>query len=139
MFGPEAVDNGLNVSLLERLLKMYKCNGAVSSQYFTELNVIYRCHQSLLHLPGKLFYNGSLEPGKRHVKVHLGPNGYKFVCSESVPLPQKSLIQNNESEAILLLEEVLSHAETMKKEDTRFHPREICIISSSRNQVCASQ
>ncbi len=136
VFGQEAIKFGMNVSLLERLLKLYKSNSPLWDQYITQLNIIYRCHESLLSLPGKLLYSDPLKPGRRHSSIHRGPNGYSFVCSTSLPLPGRSSISKSEVEAILLLEEVLSYADKMKQDDEWFRPHQICIISSSRNQVC---
>ena len=125
----------MNVSLLERLLKLYRSNSPVWDQYITQLNVIYRCHELLVSLPRKLFYGDSLKPGRRHKTIHCGPKGYLFVCSTSLPLARQSSVTEYEAEAVLLLEEVLSYTEKMKKEDKFFFPKQICIISTSRNQV----
>ena len=139
MFGEEATEYGLNVSLLERLVKLYKNSFRDSSKaYHMRLDTIFRCHEKLLPLPSKLFYDGSLKKGRRHPGVHSGPTGYTFVSSKSC-LPRVSCIPQNEEEAVLLLEEVLSYVDQMKSSDRLyFKEQQVGIISSSRNQVSIS-
>ena len=100
----------------------------------------YRSHKSLLSLPAKLFYEELvIEDYPFLQKFQKGPHGYSFVCSDSLLVPTQSHLQKFEVEAAVLLEEVLSYLQIMKREDPYLNLRRICIISSTRNQVCKNE
>ena len=97
----------------------------------------YRSHESLLALPEKLFYDKLVASDYPLLqKQHKGPYGYSFVCSNSPLVPTHSHLEKQEEEAAVVLEEVLAYLESMKRIDQFLKPRRVCIISSTRNQVC---
>ncbi len=75
VLGEEARDNGLKVSLLERLLKRYGTS-PVALPLCAKLRTNYRCHRGILNLCSKLFYDSSL-------KCHV-PND---IAHRSCPFP----------------------------------------------------
>lgn len=61
-----AKDMGFGVSFIERLMQypLYSRdpkNGLFNEKYITQLVRNYRSHEAILHIPSKLFYNGTLK------------------------------------------------------------------------------
>uniref|UniRef100_A0A1X7V9J7 Death domain-containing protein n=1 Tax=Amphimedon queenslandica TaxID=400682 RepID=A0A1X7V9J7_AMPQE len=131
VFGQEAKNCGLNVSLLTRLMERYKKISPVASEYFTKLTVNYRSHQSLLQLP-ELFYGPIQSTDNKPYWHHRGPTGYKFVCSDSRLVPDYIDKDQQLVEACIVLEEVLHYLKEMENE---YRPPKVCIISSTRKQL----
>ena len=60
MLGEEAREHGLKYSLLERLYDIYQSYGGYAQDYIVKLNVNYRCHQDIMKIPNKLFYDNKV-------------------------------------------------------------------------------
>lgn len=108
--------------------------GPVAKSYITKLIVNYRSHKSLVALPNFFYENLLLSDDKRPWE-HKGPHGYSFVCSDSKLVPSYISPDHPFVEACIVLEEVKAYMKKLKDGDIKFHPRNICIISSTRKQV----
>jgi len=70
---PQSKDNGLGLSLLERLMNrdIYQPKkGVYNSKYITKLVKNYRSHPAILSLPSRLFYNNELEVAGDHILIN---------------------------------------------------------------------
>ena len=132
--GKEAKKFGLDVSLLQRLLKRYKEIGQVTTRYVTKLSVNYRSHNSL-NLPNLFYENLETNPDKSLQKCS-SPTGYSFVSADSRLIEQFDDPDQQLVEACIVLEEVRSYLERMKQINPGFNPQHnVCIITSTRKQV----
>lgn len=136
VLGEEAQKFGLDVSLLTRLTERYKEMGSLAATYMTSLTVNYRAHESLLSLP-ELFYGKLHASDKKPIWHHKGPSGYRFVCSDSRLVPKCVTVNKEQQlvEACIVLEQALLY---FKETEQERKPPQICIISSTRKQVCVS-
>ena len=108
--------------------------GSVAATYVTTLSINYRAHKDLLSLP-ELFYGKLHASENKPVWHHKGPSGYRFVCSDSRLVPECVAANEQQQlvEACIVLEQALLYFKETEKE--RKTPQ-ICIISSTRQQVC---
>lgn len=97
----------------------------------TNLTVIYRSHKSLLSLPELIYGKLHTSSEKRHGH-HEGPDGYKFICSDSRLVPHYIDKDQQYVEACIVLEQVLQYFKDTEKVQG---PLNVCIISSTRKQV----
>ncbi|XP_019858896.1 PREDICTED: probable RNA helicase SDE3 [Amphimedon queenslandica] len=135
VLGEEAKKFGLNISLLERLLKRYEDIGSVATRYVTKLSVNYRSHNSLIDLPNLFYENLEINPDKSLQKCS-SPTGYSFVSADSRLIEQFDDPDQQWVEACIVLEEVRSYLERMKHINPNFNPRHgVCIITSTRKQL----
>lgn len=110
--------------------------GSIAATYMTSLTVNYRAHESLLSLP-ELFYGKLHASDKKPIWHHKGPSGYRFVCSDSRLVPKCVTVNKEQQlvEACIVLEQALLY---FKETEQERKPPQICIISSTRKQVCVS-
>ena len=108
--------------------------GPIAATYVTTLSSNYRAHESLLSLP-ELFYGKLHASEHKPIRHHKGPSGYRFVCSNSRLVPECVAANEQQQlvEACIVLEQVLLY---FKETETERKTPQICIISSTRNQVC---
>ena len=138
VLGDEAQENGLAVSLLERLQRQYSAMGAAASRYCATLVTNYRCHKDILKLVEKLFYVSS--PLKCNVpRASTHPHArfpLRFVCSSIDDKVVTIMDSTHEEEAGIALEEAARFAKDWPehvwgKQDLS----QMCFMSSARNQV----
>ena len=115
-------------------MERYKEIGPVAASYVTKLSVNYRSHQSLMALP-KLFYENLELNTASTSNERSGPSGYSFVCSDSKLVPAYIDRDHPFVEACIVLEEVRTYLKVMEQLKINLHPRQICIITSTRKQV----
>ena len=138
VFGEEARQNGLSISLLERLHDKYHELGETSNCISLLSN--YRSHSGLLMLPSSLFYGSTLQCHVPDSTAHpLAPFPLVFVCSN---MEQASISHNggtDDTEANILMEQVQrligeSWPEALwgERDDP---PGNVCIMTPSPSQV----
>ena len=142
VFGEEAKKGGLNKSLLERLVLMYK-EMAVTENYHITLVTNYRCHDDVRNLSARLFYRET--PLKRPLKPNNQPGAFGFHGSQSSIHFLCSSIDNerqtgvvNEAEAtnvVNLLVEIRRSWPRFGIKAGHFDPQRVCVMSKSRSQV----
>ena len=137
VLGDEAQENGLAVSLLERLQRQYSAMGATASRYCATLVTNYRCHKDILKLVEKLFYASPLECRVPRTSTH--PHArfpLRFVCSSIDDKADATKCSTYEKEASIALEEAARFAKDWPehrwgKQDLS----QVCFMSSARSQV----
>ena len=132
VLGETAMQHGLNVSLLERLHKIYHDgNLAVDgAAHCATLMTNYRCHHTILSLPSYLFYDSTLTTAAETV-THLCPparNPFHFICS-SLSDVKEVKDDTCSLEVDLLLEEVKNYRKDLPED------KSIGIIATTPNQV----
>ena len=139
VLGAKARDNGLDKSLLERLLLHYKEMDDVTQNHRVTLVTNYRCHPDILELSGNLFYETPLHPPGDKAPPRLHPDyatSFLFICSSYNEEVGESNKNTNEEEAIIILNKLkeLNDRWPYKEWGDRdlFHG---CIMSPSRSQV----
>ena len=139
VLGSKARDNGLDKSLLERLLLYYQGMDDIASNHIVILVTNYRCHPDILELSGNLFYETPLKlpldkaPPKLHPDY---PTSFLFVCSSYSEKVEETNRNTNEGEAIVILEKLKELSE--KWPHTEWGDMELsngCIMSPNRSQV----
>ena len=130
VLGEEARENGLKVSLLERLKALYQSIGAKANSHQANLMKNFRCHKLILEFASKMFYRSTVKPS--HVTLHIqSPHGFPFplvfVCT-SVNKIDNYDQSVNEQEAVNLMDMLRQHHRENRG-------RQICVMSSSRAQV----
>ena len=137
VLGEEARENGLAVSLLERLHKYYGGLGGAAKCYCATLVTNYRCHSAILSLAERLFYKMSLRCGVAHSQTHPdAPFPLLFVCSSIVDTVQSVKCNTNMNEAKIVLKEVAKYAEKWPVHG--WGPKDLTqtsFISPTRSQV----
>ena len=139
VLGSKARDNGLDKSLLERLLVHYQTIDQVTRHHRVTLVTNYRCHPDILELSGNLFYETPLKPpaNKAPPKLHPDyPTSFLFICSSYSEEVKEIHKNTNEQEAVIILNK-------LKELNDRWPYREWgdrdlfhgCIMSPSRSQV----
>ena len=137
VLGDEAQENGLAVSLLERLQKRYEMMGEVAKPYCATLVTNYRCHEKIVELAEKLFYKTPLKCNVSSNSTHPdAPFPLRFICS-SVDDKMKH-VRNAKygKEAEFALWEAANLAKKWPVDG--WGPKnlsEICFMSSARSQV----
>ena len=137
VLGDEAQENGLAVSLLERLQKQYSAMGATARQYCASLITNYRCHKDILKLVEGLFYESPFKCKVPRTSTH--PHArfpLRFICSSIDDQVEFIKSATNEMEARIALEEAARFAQDWPehgwgKQDLS----QVCFMSSARSQV----
>ena len=142
VLGDKARKNGLDKSLLERLLNHYKSvDGNISNQNLATLSTNYRCHPAIVTFVRQLFYqhqdlrvptDSDLVPTS-HPSY---PSCFVFVCSDCDETAMNVETNVYELEARILLKNI---QEIFKFWPSQWGYRDLsqcCIMSSSRSQVC---
>ena len=143
VLGDKAIQNGLSVSLLERLYLKYNMEEDKTNVKLPLVTLVtnFRCHPDILHLTRTLFYATPLRrPESRHAwsqPYSSDSPGIEFVCSDLDEKVQEVKQAINELEANIILKQL------MMKIDHRNWPKEygdydlnkICIMTQSRRQV----
>ena len=137
VLGDEAQENGLAVSLLERLQKRYEMMGEVAKPYCATLVTNYRCHEKIVQLAEKLFYKTSLKCNVSSNPTDLdAPFPLCFICSSVDEKMKHVRSAKNEEEAKIALWEAANLAEKWPVDG--WGPKdlsEICFMSSVQSQV----
>jgi hypothetical protein len=83
VLGGDARNNGLAVSLLERLQSLYSQGTLqkITDSHKAVLFTNYRCHSAILHLPSSLFYNSTIMPKASDLPHPLWKYPLQFVCT----------------------------------------------------------
>ena len=134
VLGDEAQENGLAVSLLERLHGMYEKLEAARNHYVT-LVTNYRCHPGILELAEKLFYKLPLNCNIPNSSAHPdAPYPLLFFCSS---IDDKVKTDMNKQEAEITLKLVAQFSKRWPSERWgRMDLSQMCFMSPTRNQVC---
>ena len=136
VLGDEAQENGLGLSLLERLHKRYETLGRVAQQHTVALLTNYRCHSGILLLPSSLFYGSTLQCRVPEDSAHPdAPYPLVFVCSSLDASVQSVNKDTDESEARVLLQQVSRFVTNWPRNWGRQDLSKICIMTPSTNQV----
>ncbi len=134
VLGEPAHENGLGISLLERLEKKYNEIGERASLHHAVLSDNYRCNQQITEFLSKLFYNG-----KAHSKVSipLHPKSkmipFVFYCCDVerfVKTPQESFF---EAEADAVINQLAYYYNYHSRNNTSID--KISVITPNRDQV----
>ena len=136
VLGNEAQQNGLGISLLERLHKHYETLGEVSQQHSIPLLTNYRCHSGILTLPSSLFYGSTLQCRVPEESAH--PDAQYplvFVCSSLDASVKCIRNDKDEAEARLLLQQVSKFIKNWPRAWGNMERSQICIMTPSANQV----
>ena len=138
---PIAIKNGLQKSLLERLMKDQKGGPMV-----TKLVENYRTHPAILHLPNKIFYDNELEPKADEILreklsqwEHLPQKGFPVIFhgvegEEKQEGDNPSFFNPEEINCILKYVERLRDTRGACKLDLQ-NPEAVGVISPYRKQV----
>ena len=138
VLGDEAQENGLAVSLLERLHRLYGKLGKVARNHCATLVTNYRCHHGILKLAEKLFYDLELKCQVPDSTAHpAAPYPLLFYCSSIDNKVQSIDSTINEQEAEITLKLATEFAKRWPS--ASWGPvdlSQMCYISSTRSQVC---
>ena len=136
VLGDLAKSNGLSVSLLQRLEKLYMlCDG---NRNIATLSTNYRCHPLILDLVGGLFYQSSIKwnedetPPATHRNF---PFPLVFVCSsidEDIGLSS----DHDNNEATTVFQKVMEVAKGCPSSWAKYPTSDFFVISPSEEQVC---
>ena len=129
MLGEEARENGLKVSLLERLQHCYREKIYTKFSQAT-LQTGFRCQKDILSLASELFYSSSVKVSDTCLSINPHqefPYPLLFVCSSDKNI-RNSDESVNQNEADLLMKILRSDFEQNKINN-------VCVMSSSRGQV----
>ncbi|XP_044287987.1 helicase MOV-10 [Varanus komodoensis] len=148
---PLAIEHGLGLSLLERLMQQnslyQKKDGSYNSTFITKLLRNYRSHAAILKFPNEKFYDGELQVCADHCISHSYctwkelvkqdfPIIFHGVCGEDLREERSPSFFNTAEITILIdyLKELLPE-EQGKKGQSRTSPKDIGIITPYRKQV----
>jgi len=138
VLGDEAQENGLAVSLLERLHRLYGALGEAAADHCATLVTNYRCHGDILRLAEKLFYDFPLQckvpPSMAHPAAQYP---LQFCCSsidDEIQIIDSTI---NECEATVILDLIAEFAKQWPNASWGpLDSSQMCIMSPSRSQVC---
>lgn len=138
VLGDEAQENGLAVSLLERLHRLYGKLGEAAADHCATLVTNYRCHGDILRLAEKLFYDLPLQckvpPSMAHPAAQYP---LQFCCSsidDEIQIIDSTI---NECEATVILDLIAEFAKQWPNASWGpLDSSQMCIMSPSRSQVC---
>ena len=142
VLGPIAQKNGLAVSLLERLHKLYKSLGEVAKHHHVTLVTNYRCHQEIFSLSGNLFYETLLKlpdntpPPPAHPRF---PYPLVFICSSVDDEVKKVDSNTNEEEIAVIINTIERIIRPWPVQWGAPDLRQLCIMSPTRSQVADFQ
>ncbi|KAM5180413.1 helicase MOV-10 [Mantella aurantiaca] len=147
---PLAIEHGLGMSLLERLMTqnpLYgKASGAYNSEFVTKLLLNYRSHPDILTIPNELFYDNELQNRGDEMVTHSYCNWEKLP-KKGFPIIFHGVLGKDEREGnspsffnVAEIEVLMSYLkallETQKKKGiAKISSKEIGIISPYRKQV----
>lgn len=147
---PFAIDHGLSMSLLERLMTqnpLYgKSNGSYNPQFVTKLVLNYRSHPDILSVPNELFYDNELQAKADEMVTHAYCNWEKLP-KKNFPILFHHVLGKDEREAnspsffnVAEIEVLVSYLQDLlqtqgKKGIAKISPKEIGIIAPYRKQV----
>ena len=140
MLGKEARRHGLKKSLLERLEDHYQQIGKPLSQYIQRLGVNYRCHPILTSFLADVMYSYPISCGITNTVCH--PSNPQspcvFHCHSVNKKSSVSFEKLMEFEADAIINQVEKYFSQIPRSNgwRRCSFRDVCIISSNRNQVC---
>ncbi|XP_051949735.1 putative helicase mov-10-B.2 isoform X2 [Xyrauchen texanus] len=147
---PLAINHGLGVSLLERLMtqnELYRTdNMEYDKRYVTKLLLNYRSHPSILQVPNELFYDGELISCANEINSnqyctweHLPKKGFPVIFHG---VPGKDERESNSPsffntfEIIIIIDYLKKLLLTQAKRGiSKIFPKEIGIIAPYRKQV----
>ena len=134
VLGDEARENGLAVSLLERLHGLYEKLREATRNHCVNLVTNYRCHQGILELAEKLFYKLPLNCKIPKSSAHPdAPYPLLFFCSS---IDDKAQSNTNKQEAEIALKLVAKFAKQWPTERWgRLDLSQMCFMSPTRSQV----
>ena len=139
VLGSKARNNGLDKSLLERLLIHYQEMDDVTRNHRVTLVTNYRCHPDILELSGNLFYETPLKPPVDKAPPNLHPDystSFLFVCSSYSEEVAETHTNTNKKEAIVILNKLKELYDQWPYKE--WGDRDLfnaCIMSPSRSQV----
>lgn len=125
VLGDEERENGLKLSLLDRLRMSYQKCGQNTNRFVITLLNNYRCQKPILDIPNKLFYRSQLKTCVKSTNIPYYP--VFFICS-SLSLEQPT----PEFEARVLLEQVLFW---LNRKKNKLQIKDISIVTANRAQV----
>jgi superfamily I DNA and/or RNA helicase/exoribonuclease R len=130
VLGEEARENGLKVSLLERLKTLYQSIGENTKSHQAYLVHNFRSHKLILEFASQMFYKSTVKPS--HVTPHIQSHHdfsfpIVFVCTSIKKIGNYEQPVNVE-EAKNLMNMLSQHLRVNEG-------RQICVMSSSRAQV----
>ncbi|KAM9320258.1 helicase MOV-10 [Gastrophryne carolinensis] len=147
---PLAIEHGLGMSLLERLMAhnpLYgKSTGSYNVEFVTKLLLNYRSHPDILTVPNELFYDNELEPRADEMATRIYCNWEKLP-KKDFPIIFHGVLGKDEregnspsffnvAEIEVLMSYLKSLLETQKKKGiAKISAKEIGIISPYRKQV----
>ncbi|KAM4795733.1 putative helicase MOV-10 [Rhinophrynus dorsalis] len=147
---PVAIQYGLGMSLLERLMKsnpLYsKGDDGFNSQFVTKLLRNYRSHPDILKIPNELFYDNELQASADEMITHCYCKWEKLPC-KNFPVVFHGVLGKDDREAnspsffnAIEIQELITYLECLlktqgKKGLAKISPKEIGIISPYRKQV----
>lgn len=142
MLGDKAREQGLKMSLLERLYSIYESPDllGVSEDHSATLLTNFRCHHALLSLPSYLFYGSALVTVAEATKC-LHPDALypiHFLCSDLSEETVEVTETQNEREVLMVLAEVKKYVDYNKWPREEWGDRnlkDICIMATTANQV----
>ena len=137
VLGEPAHENGLGISMLERLEKKYEEIGDRAVQYRAVLNDNYRCNQQITEFLSKLFYNGK---ARSKVSIPMNPKPkmilpFSFYCSDVeqyVRAPQESTF---EAEADAVINQLNFYYDPHLRKGKLSNMDKISVITPNRDQV----
>lgn len=130
VLGEEARENGLKVSLLERLKAHYRAIGDKANYLQANLTENYRCHKHILKFASEMFYKSSVMQSSVTDTIH-SLYGFAFplvfVCTsaEDINTYNKTV---NKKEAVILMDMLSQNLKHILE-------KKVCVMSSSRGQV----
>ena len=140
VLGENAIKYGLAESLIERL---YSCYYDIGNNqwcpWVSKLLINYRSHEAIMRLSSNLFYNNTVV-SKSDSKLHPSTcYPLHFVCTslEIGRFQDVSGIQDDEADAVL--REVQKYTEVWPRRWGKRERSSVCVVASSRNQVCSSK
>ena len=140
VLGDEAQENGLAVSLLERLHRLYGTLGEAAADHCATLVTNYRCHGDILRLAEKLFYDLPLQCKVLLSTAHPAAQyqyPLQFCCSSIDDKMQLVGSTINECEATITLDVITEFAKQWPNASWGpLDPFQMCVMSPSRSQVC---
>ncbi|XP_056414270.1 helicase MOV-10 [Hyla sarda] len=147
---PFAIDHGLGMSLLERLMTqnpLYgKSNGSYNPQFVTKLLQNYRSHPDILFVPNELFYDNELQVRADEMVTRSYCNWEKLP-KKNFPIIFHDVLGKDQREGnspsffnVEEIEVLMSYLHSLldtqgKKGIAKISPKEIGIIAPYRKQV----
>ena len=140
VLGDIARDNGLKISLLERLERRYDEIGGEC--YLIHLDVNYRCHPMLTKFLSDVVYKYPIEPAVTDNSTKKGHFAdvdacpcFFYCCHVNSDVPSNVDAMEVEAKAVISwLEYLESEAKNIKEEGKKSED-DICVVSSFKKQV----